>query len=112
MVRPPRPNSSSRLPGAPDELQQHRSKQNDWDIGDHHRCPLRQRFTVVIDTPSRFAASRVERCAAVLDPLGDASPLKLGQSREDMQLKSPRRRRAVDALPERNERHAESVELI
>ena len=47
-----------------------------------------------------------------LHPLSDASTLELGQRREDMQLQPPSWRRAVDPLAERDERHAERVEVI
>ena len=41
--------------------------------------------------------------------LRDSGPLKFGQGREDVELQSPSRGRAVDALAQRHERDAEGL---
>jgi len=46
------------------------------------------------------------------NPLRDSRPLKLGQSREDVKLQSTCRRRAVDALAERDERDAHGLDVL
>ena len=47
-----------------------------------------------------------------LDPFLDATPLKLRQRREDVQLQLPGWRREVDPFPQRHEPHTKRLEFV